>query len=87
MSMFDIENKVVFGFVFYDLFDIVFVILEGCYVEEDIECMVLGDLDQMVSFSNFVLCVIIDWQVMLDNLFYVVYVEGQKLGGFNFNQV
>ncbi|MEM9304114.1 MAG: TonB-dependent receptor [Pseudomonadota bacterium] len=88
----DITNTAIYGLVGFDLDDAWTLTIEARYQEEDIDrvarVMDLGD-DMAVetvssaSFDSFSPRVTVDWQATENNMFYALYAEGTKPGGFN----
>ncbi len=87
-----IENTALFGLVSFDLADGIGMTLEGRFQEEDIEQSVVEQLQggpvtgrssASASFDSFSPRVTFDWQLNDNSLFYALYAEGTKPGGFN----
>lgn len=95
VNSFDIENKAIFGSATFDITDTLSFSAEGRYAEEKIRQSTLTfNNGQAVpaprvvqaTFKEFTPRFTLSWQATPDNLFYAVYAEGQKPGGFNSNQ-
>ncbi|MDM7957448.1 TonB-dependent receptor [Blastomonas sp.] len=95
VNAFDIENKAIFGSATFDITDTLSISAEGRYAEEKIRQSTLTfnngqaiPLPRVVeaTFKEFTPRFTLSWQATRDNLFYAVYAEGQKPGGFNSNQ-
>jgi iron complex outermembrane recepter protein len=95
VNQFDIENKAIFGSVTFDITDTLSISAEGRYAEEKIRQSTLTfnngqaiPLPRVVqaTFKEFTPRFTLSWQASPTNLFYAVYAEGQKPGGFNSNQ-
>ncbi len=95
VNQFDIENKAIFGSATFDITDTLSISAEGRYAEEKIQQSTLTfnngqaiPLPRVVqaTFKEFTPRFTLSWQATPDNLFYAVYAEGQKPGGFNSNQ-
>lgn len=95
VNSFDIENKAIFGSATFDITDTLSISAEGRYAEEQIQQSTLTfNNGQAVpaprvvqaTFKEFTPRITLSWQATPDNLFYAVYAEGQKPGGFNSNQ-
>ena len=95
VNQFDIENKAIFGSATFDITDTLSISAEGRYAEEKIQQSTLTfnngqaiPLPRLVqaTFKEFTPRFTLSWQATPTNLFYAVYAEGQKPGGFNSNQ-
>lgn len=95
VNAFDIENKAIFGSATFDITDTLSISAEGRYAQEKIQQSTLTfnngqavPLPRVVqaTFKEFTPRFTLSWQATPDNLFYAVYAEGQKPGGFNSNQ-
>lgn len=95
VNQFDIENKAIFGSATFDITDTLSISAEGRYAEEQIQQSTLTfnngqaiPLPRVVqaTFKEFTPRFTLSWQATPTNLFYAVYAEGQKPGGFNSNQ-
>lgn len=95
VNQFDIENKAIFGSATFDITDTLSISAEGRYAEEKIRQSTLTfnngqaiPLPRVVqaTFKEFTPRFTLSWQASPTNLFYAVYAEGQKPGGFNSNQ-
>lgn len=95
VNQFDIENKAIFGSATFDITDTLSISAEGRYAEEMIRQSTLTfnngqaiPLPRVVqaTFKEFTPRFTLSWQASPTNLFYAVYAEGQKPGGFNSNQ-
>lgn len=95
VNAFDIENKAIFGSATFDITDTLSISAEGRYAEEKIRQSTLTfnngqpiPLPRVVqaTFKEFTPRFTLSWQATPENLFYAVYAEGQKPGGFNSNQ-
>jgi iron complex outermembrane receptor protein len=95
VNQFDIENKAIFGSATFDITDTLSISAEGRYAEEKIQQSTLTfnngqaiPLPRVVqaTFKEFTPRFTLSWQATPTNLFYAVYAEGQKPGGFNSNQ-
>ncbi len=91
---FDIENKAVFGSIGVDFTDRLSLTLEGRYAEENIRQATqtfnegaAAPVPNVVNatFRKFTPRITLDWQAGRNHLFYAIYGEGQKPGGFNGN--
>ena len=93
-NLLDIENKAVFAAVNWHVTPEINIGIEGRYAEEKITQTAFefdeGDprpapvVDGIsATFKEFTPRVTFDWQFTPDNLFYAIYAEGQKPGGFN----
>ncbi len=92
---FDIINKAIFGSATFDITDRLSISAEGRYAEEQIrQATQTFNNGQVIpaarvveaTFKAFTPRATLSWQATRDNLFYAVYAEGQKPGGFNSNQ-
>lgn len=91
-NLLDIRNLAAFGAVSWHLSPTINLGLEGRYAEEKVE-QIAFDFDEGSlrpapvlserTFSEFTPRVTFDWQITPDHLFYAIYAEGQKPGGFN----
>ncbi len=91
-NLLDIENYAVFGAVNWHITPEINLGFEGRYAEERIS-QTAFDFDEGdprpagvsadATFSEFTPRVTFDWQYTPDNLFYAIYAQGQKPGGFN----
>ncbi|MEL6876636.1 MAG: TonB-dependent receptor [Pseudomonadota bacterium] len=91
-NLLDIENIAVFGAVNWHITPDINLGFEGRYSEEKIS-QIAFDFDEGdarptpvtadATFKEFTPRVTFDWQLTPDNLFYAIYAEGQKPGGFN----
>ena len=88
----DTRNLAVFGSIGVDVTDTVTVSVEGRYAEErvrrlNVDQVVGGEAVQsdlgLAVFESFTPRVTLDWQATPDNLFYAIYAQGTKPGGFN----
>ena len=88
----DIRNLAVFGSIAFDITDDITLGVEARYAEEDIEQSVLdfneGDPvppaeTAEATFKSFTPRVTLDWQFAQDHLFYAIFAQGEKPGGFN----
>ncbi|MEP2734836.1 MAG: TonB-dependent receptor [Erythrobacter sp.] len=88
----DIENIAVFGAINWHITPDINLGFEGRYAEETISLTAFdfdeGDarpaaVEDSRKFKKFTPRVTFDWQFTPDNLFYAIYAEGQKPGGFN----
>lgn len=95
VNSFDIENKAIFGSATFDITDTLSFSAEGRYAEEKIQQSTLtfnngqaipAPRVVQATFKEFTPRFTLSWQATPDNLFYAVYAEGQKPGGFNSNQ-
>lgn len=95
VNSFDIENKAIFGSATFDITDTLSFSAEGRYAEEKIRQSTLtfnngqaipAPRVVQATFKEFTPRFTLSWQATPDNLFYAVYAEGQKPGGFNSNQ-
>lgn len=95
VNSFDIENKAIFGSATFDITETLSISAEGRYAEEQIRQSTLTfNNGQAVpaprvvqaTFKEFTPRFTLSWQATPTNLFYAVYAEGQKPGGFNSNQ-
>lgn len=95
VNSFDIENKAIFGSATFDITDTLSFSAEGRYAEEKIRQSTLTfNNGQAIpaprvveaTFKEFTPRFTLSWQATPENLFYAVYAEGQKPGGFNSNQ-
>jgi outer membrane receptor protein involved in Fe transport len=95
INQFDIENKAIFGSATFNFTDTLAFSAEGRYAEEKIrQTTFTFNNGQVVpaprvvqaTFKEFTPRFTLSWQATRDNLFYAVYAEGQKPGGFNSNQ-
>jgi iron complex outermembrane receptor protein len=95
INQFDIENKAIFGSATFNFTDTLAFSAEGRYAEEKIrQTTFTFNNGQAVpaprvvqaTFKEFTPRFTLSWQATRDNLFYAVYAEGQKPGGFNSNQ-
>ncbi|MGQ3180251.1 MAG: TonB-dependent receptor domain-containing protein, partial [Blastomonas fulva] len=95
INQFDIENKAIFGSATFDITDTLSFSAEGRYAEEQIrQTTFTFNTGQALpaprvvqaTFKEFTPRFTLSWQASRDNLFYAVYAEGQKPGGFNSNQ-
>ncbi len=91
-NLLDIENRAIFGAINWHITPEINLGLEGRYSEEEISLAAFnfdeGDPrpDPTLgnrTFKEFTPRVTFDWQFTPDNLFYAIYAEGQKPGGFN----
>lgn len=91
-SLLDIKNVAIYGAVNWHITDTINLGLEGRYAEETINQAAFnfneGDprpaaVLAEANFNEFTPRVTFDWQFTPDNLFYAIYSEGQKPGGFN----
>lgn len=99
-NFFDIKNKAVFGSITFDVTDTFSISAEGRYASEKITqstqtynrltagVPTVPPAPTVVSatFKEFTPRFTASWKATPDNLFYAVYAEGQKPGGFNSNQ-
>ena len=92
---FDIENKAVFGALTFRFTPTLSISAEGRYAEEKITqatqtynegAAVPAPSVVNATFTKFTPRVTLGWQATPNNLFYAIYGEGQKPGGFNSNQ-
>ncbi len=95
VNAFDIENKAIFGSATFDITPNLSFSAEGRYAEEKIRQSTLtfnngqalpAPRVVQATFKEFTPRFTLSWQATRDNLFYAVYAEGQKPGGFNSNQ-
>lgn len=95
VNSFDIENKAIFGSATFDITETLSFSAEGRYAEEKIRQSTLtfnngqaipAPRVVQATFKEFTPRFTLSWQATPDNLFYAVYAEGQKPGGFNSNQ-
>jgi len=95
VNSFDIENKAIFGSATFDITDTLSFSAEGRYAEEKIRQSTLtfnngqaipAPRVVQATFKEFTPRFTLSWQATPDNLFYAIYAEGQKPGGFNSNQ-
>ncbi|MDM7966128.1 TonB-dependent receptor [Blastomonas fulva] len=95
INQFDIENKAIFGSATFDITDTLSFSAEGRYAEEQIRQTTFtfnngqalpAPRVVQATFKEFTPRFTLSWQASRDNLFYAVYAEGQKPGGFNSNQ-
>lgn len=95
VNSFDIENKAIFGSATFDITDTLSFSAEGRYAEEKIRQSTLtfnngqaipAPRVVQATFKEFTPRFTLSWQATPENLFYAVYAEGQKPGGFNSNQ-
>lgn len=95
VNSFDIENKAIFGSATFDITDTLSFSAEGRYAEEKIRQSTLtfnngqpvpAPRVVQATFKEFTPRFTLSWQATPTNLFYAVYAEGQKPGGFNSNQ-
>ena len=95
VNSFDIENKAIFGSATFDITETLSFSAEGRYAEEKIRQATLtfnngqaipAPRVVQATFKEFTPRFTLSWQATPDNLFYAVYAEGQKPGGFNSNQ-
>ncbi|WP_430387102.1 TonB-dependent receptor [Blastomonas fulva] len=95
INQFDIENKAIFGSATFDITDTLSFSAEGRYAEEQIRQTTFtfnngqalpAPREVQATFKEFTPRFTLSWQASRDNLFYAVYAEGQKPGGFNSNQ-
>ncbi len=95
VNSFDIENKAIFGSATFDITDTLSFSAEGRYAEEKIRQSTLtfnngqaipAPRIVQATFKEFTPRFTLSWQATPENLFYAVYAEGQKPGGFNSNQ-
>lgn len=95
VNSFDIENKAIFGSATFDITDTLSFSAEGRYAEEKIQQSTLtfnngqaipAPRVVQATFKEFTPRFTLSWQATPENLFYAVYAEGQKPGGFNSNQ-
>lgn len=95
VNQFDIENRAIFGSATFDITETLSISAEGRYAEEKIRQSTLTfnngqavPLPRVVqaTFKEFTPRFTLSWQATPTNLFYAVYAEGQKPGGFNSNQ-
>jgi iron complex outermembrane recepter protein len=92
---FDIENKAIFGALTFRVSPTLSLSAEGRYAEEKITqatqtfttatATVPAPSVVSATFKKFTPRITLSWQATPDNLFYGVYAEGQKPGGFNGN--
>lgn len=91
-NLLDIRNVALFGAVEWHITPTINLGFEGRYSEEKITQTVFDfDLGQPrpasdvaeATFTEFTPRFIFNWQATPDNLFYAIYAEGQKPGGFN----
>ena len=91
---FDIENKAVFGSITAHFTSSLSLSAEGRYAEEKITQatrtynaggVVPAPTSVTATFKKFTPRVTLSWQATPANLFYAIYAEGQKPGGFNGN--
>ena len=94
-NRFDIRNQAVFGSITFDLTDRLSLSAEGRYADEKITQATqtfnngaAAPAPRVVSasFKEFTPRFTASFQPSRDHLFYAVYAEGQKPGGFNSNQ-
>ncbi len=95
VNNFDIENKAIFGAVTVKLSPEFSISAEGRYAEERITqatqsftaLSAAPPAPSVVTatFKKFTPRITLSWQATPNNLFYAVYAEGQKPGGFNGN--
>lgn len=94
VNNFDIENKAIFGAVTVKLSPQFSISAEGRYAEERITqatqtynegAIVPVPTVVSATFKKFTPRITASWQATPNNLFYAVYAEGQKPGGFNGN--
>ena len=92
VNNFNIENKAVFGAVTFRLNDQISLSAEGRYAEEAIRQSTQSFVEGAVppaptvvaaTYKKFTPRVTLSWQATPSNLFYAIYAEGQKPGGFN----
>lgn len=91
-NLLDIENRAIFGAINWHITPEINLGIEGRYAEEEIS-LASFDFDEgdprpvptlaTRTFKEFTPRVTFDWQFTPDNLFYAIYAEGQKPGGFN----
>ncbi len=91
-NLLDIENRAIFGAINWHITPDINLGIEGRYAEEEIT-QAAFDFDEgdprpapvtaSRTFKEFTPRVTFDWQFSPDNLFYAIYAEGQKPGGFN----
>jgi iron complex outermembrane receptor protein len=95
VNAFDIENKAIFGSATFDITETLSFSAEGRYAEEKIRQSTLtfnngqaipAPRVVQATFKEFTPRFTLSWQATPTNLFYAVYAEGQKPGGFNSNQ-
>lgn len=95
VNSFDVENKAIFGSATFDITDTLSFSAEGRYAEEKIRQSTLtfnngqpvpAPRVVQATFKEFTPRFTLSWQATPTNLFYAVYAEGQKPGGFNSNQ-
>lgn len=95
VNSFDIENKAIFGSATFDITETLSFSAEGRYAEEQIRQSTLtfnngqaipAPRVVQATFKEFTPRFTLSWQATPENLFYAVYAEGQKPGGFNSNQ-
>ena len=96
INNFNIENKALFGAVTFRFTPQLSISAEGRYAEEKItqSTQTFTTLTAVVpapsvvsaTFKKFTPRVTLSWQASPTNLFYAIYGEGQKPGGFNSNQ-
>ena len=95
VNAFDIENKAIFGSATFDITGTLSFSAEGRYAEEKIRQSTLtfnngqaipAPRVVQATFKEFTPRFTLSWQATPTNLFYAVYAEGQKPGGFNSNQ-
>lgn len=93
-NLLDIQNRAVYGALNWHITPEINLGFEGRYAEEEIT-QTAFDFDEgqarpapvvdglSRTFKEFTPRVTFDWQFTPDNLFYAIYAEGQKPGGFN----
>ena len=93
-NLLDIQNRAVFAALNWHITPTINLGIEGRYAEEEIS-QTAFDFDEgqarpapvvdglSRTFKEFTPRVTFDWQITPDNLFYAIYAEGQKPGGFN----
>lgn len=91
-NLLDIENRAIYGAINWHITPDINLGIEGRYAEEEIGLRAFdfdeGDprpaptVDQR-TFREFTPRVTFDWQFADESLFYAIYAEGQKPGGFN----
>ena len=91
-NLLDIRNVAVYGAINWHITETLNLGIEGRYAEESIDQTVFsfaeGDARPApvladAKFKAFTPRVTLDWQFTPDNMFYAIYAEGQKPGGFN----
>ncbi len=91
-NLLDIRNVAVFGAIAWHITPTINLGIEGRYAEEKVE-QTAFDFDEgqarpapvlsQQTYKEFTPRVTFDWQIAPEHLFYAIYAEGQKPGGFN----